>query len=586
MESNTLDNKETMVGSDCVTADDRNIVEYKFTNGDVKNELVTTTIPEKKVFDDIYKVMGDVGYYHIMVYVFSQLIETSCAAAIMYFVFETADPQWTCSDTDYTTRIGNRTKMSEQERCDLGCANITYNGVFWSIVAQWDLICDRAYLAKLVGSLFFAGVLCGALIGGQLSDWFGRKRTMLVVWFLLICSQSCLCATNTFEVYVFLRTWVGIFSGGVICIAPIIAIEYLGPTRRTVACYRFGWKLGPLSIALMAFVFGTWRWLSLIVGLLTLPLFPFMIFFLPESARWLIQKKRTDDALYWLNKMARCNKRDPISRDLLVEIEQTERLRLTMTHKYSLIDLFRTRVMAKRTIVIGYAWFSVATVWYGILAHVGTMSGNLYLNASITAVGDTVVRWTSIFIIHWLGRRKSYTLYMGIGGIGMIMILIFDMTGYTAEHPLVQTYLALAAFILMGGGWGVINLQVTELFPTLLRNAAAGVGNVGARVASILSPQITLLAAFHKTIPYAILGIFSISSLVLMLLFIPETKNQPLPDELPAESIREMERNARRKQQQTQPQQQQQDGDCKNSTLLHQSTADVSVEPEHHNTAL
>ena len=49
---------------------------------------------------------------------------------------------------------------------------------------QWGLVCDRAFLAPLMTTTYFCGVMLGGVIFGGLSDRFGRK------WIMLFCLYS------------------------------------------------------------------------------------------------------------------------------------------------------------------------------------------------------------------------------------------------------------------------------------------------------------------------------------------------------------------------------------------------------------
>ena len=51
-------------------------------------------------------------------------------------------------------------------------------------IFQWELVCDRAYIAPLVTTVYFCGVMLGGVIFGGLSDRLGRK------WVMLLCLYS------------------------------------------------------------------------------------------------------------------------------------------------------------------------------------------------------------------------------------------------------------------------------------------------------------------------------------------------------------------------------------------------------------
>lgn len=50
---------------------------------------------------------------------------------------------------------------------------------------QFDLTCDRAWLAPMAGSMYMVGMLLGAITIGDLADRFGRKVGILVSVLLL-----------------------------------------------------------------------------------------------------------------------------------------------------------------------------------------------------------------------------------------------------------------------------------------------------------------------------------------------------------------------------------------------------------------
>ncbi len=72
-----------------------------------------------------------------------------------------------------------------------------------------------------------------------------------------------------------------------------------------------------------------------------------------------------------------------------------------------------------------------------------------------------------------------------------------------------------------------------ELFPTVVRNMARAVCNIGSRLGSVIAPQVAYLRHFHFALPYIIFGIFSTVHVIVCLLFLPETKGKPIQESLP-----------------------------------------------------
>ncbi|PAV60284.1 hypothetical protein WR25_07143 [Diploscapter pachys] len=72
-----------------------------------------------------------------------------------------------------------------------------------------------------------------------------------------------------------------------------------------------------------------------------------------------------------------------------------------------------------------------------------------------------------------------------------------------------------------------------ELFPTAVRSMARGVCSVGARLGSAVAPLITQLRFVNTVIPYVIFAILLSIQTSVAFFALPETKNRPLPAELP-----------------------------------------------------
>lgn len=48
-----------------------------------------------------------------------------------------------------------------------------------TIIAEWNLVCDRAYLPSFVEMCFLTGAALGSVFSGWISDRFGRKHTLM-----------------------------------------------------------------------------------------------------------------------------------------------------------------------------------------------------------------------------------------------------------------------------------------------------------------------------------------------------------------------------------------------------------------------
>ena len=79
---------------------------------------------------------------------------------------------------------------------------------------QFDLVCDRAYLASLSSSMIFGGWFIGALIGGVIADKFGRKTIVITFAFLISLWGFLIAFPKVLWFYMVARFFVGISRGG------------------------------------------------------------------------------------------------------------------------------------------------------------------------------------------------------------------------------------------------------------------------------------------------------------------------------------------------------------------------------------
>src|SRR4051794_39030611 len=153
----------------------------------------------------------------------------------------------------------------------------------------WHLTPNTASLISVVGLL---GVMVGALTVGTISDYIGRRRTMLwtVVSFSVL-TLACAFATNPWMFGV-LRFLAGLGLGGVLPTALALINEYARRGRGGTATTTMmtGYHAGAVLTALLGIViverFG-WHWMFVVGALPALVLVPLMLRYLPESTAFL-----------------------------------------------------------------------------------------------------------------------------------------------------------------------------------------------------------------------------------------------------------------------------------------------------------
>ena len=149
-----------------------------------------------------------------------------------------------------------------------------------------------------VGSYATFGMLIGALSSGTVSDWVGRKKTIVVSTAVFSLASAVCASASSLGVFSLGRFLAGLGLGGLLPSAITMVADYAPRGRRAliVGSLMTAHQAGGIVAGFVALWTGDWRasfWICVI------PLFigvPLAIKFLPESITFLQAKGRTADA--------------------------------------------------------------------------------------------------------------------------------------------------------------------------------------------------------------------------------------------------------------------------------------------------
>ena len=153
----------------------------------------------------------------------------------------------------------------------------------------WGLTPNTASLVSVVG---LVGVMIGALAVGTISDYIGRRQTML--WTVIsfsVLTLLCAFAPNPW-IFAVLRFLAGLGLGGVLPTALALINEYAARGRGGTATTNMmtGYHVGAVLTALLGILIIEplgWHWMFIVGALPALVLVPVMWRFLPESSAFL-----------------------------------------------------------------------------------------------------------------------------------------------------------------------------------------------------------------------------------------------------------------------------------------------------------
>lgn len=176
------------------------------------------------------------------------------------------------------------------------------------------------------------------------------------------------------------------------------------------------------------------------------------------------------------------------------------------TSAVGMSDLFKTPNLRMKTLNVCFCWFANSLGYYGLSMSSGKLNGNPYLILFIMALVEIPSYISLVFVLDLFGRRSMTSTLMLIGGVCCIV------AAYIEQGTTIATSIVMVGKFTIAGSFAIIYNYSAELFPTVVRNSAMGLGSMAARFAGALTPLITLLDSFDPTIPAVTFGIIALLS--------------------------------------------------------------------------
>ncbi|CAK1585507.1 unnamed protein product [Parnassius mnemosyne] len=347
------------------------------------------------------------------------------------------------------------------------------------------------------------------------SDRFGRKKPFLVAIVIQVIMGISAAYIPDFWAFTFVRFLIGVSVGGTMVIGFVLVMEYVGIEYRDVvsALYQAPFNLGHMLLPVYGYFLRDFSDFQLGISIPTIVLLSFFIL-LPESPRWLIAVKETDRAIGILEKVAKVNKRSVDIRKEVATYQETSQK--NQTRKGNILDLFRTPNLRKNILCMAFNWLSCSYCFYGVSQYVGQLSGNVFINVASSASVTLLGSLASIPLMRILGRKTIVILFNFICALCLIILCLVPEGISSVVFACIGVVSSFIVFV-------VVYLYCTELFPTVVRNAALGFSSMMARVGSMIAPFVIELRDVALWLPpfaFAVLPLLG----ALITFLLPETK--------------------------------------------------------------
>ncbi|KAI1296644.1 Solute carrier family 22 member 8 [Halotydeus destructor] len=133
------------------------------------------------------QIMGSWGPWQSNVFLFDLSIQAIATAQTMSIAFTAPTMDFVCVDPI----DGHSPLNATQDQCHYysinghlePCTRWTYSKEKFdsTVTSEFDIVCDKAYLASVAQSLYIFGYFVSSLVSGYLSDKYGRIPRPMVV---------------------------------------------------------------------------------------------------------------------------------------------------------------------------------------------------------------------------------------------------------------------------------------------------------------------------------------------------------------------------------------------------------------------
>ncbi|KZS92517.1 general substrate transporter [Sistotremastrum niveocremeum HHB9708] len=348
------------------------------------------------------------------------------------------------------------------------------------------------------------GALLALPIAPFISDGLGRRRALFVGSTIMLAGVAMQSTTTGVPEFIAARGIIGFGLNTALNAAPLLISELAYPTQRgqITAMYNSIWYLGSVLAAWACYAVyasqeqSSWAWrIPSVVQAAPSLLQMVVVWFVPESPRWLISRGRIDEARRILAKYHAngSDVLDPLVAFEVAQIQQALRIERDLAKSISYLSLFSTPGNRKRMrIVIAIALFSQ---WSGN----GLVS--YYINLVLEGVGvdnagtrsqingalqifNFIVAINASLLVERVGRRKLFlasnigmlisfcmwTLTTALwntdnnksaGKATIFLIFVFYLSYDLAYTPLLVVYsIEILPFNIRAKGFAVMNLVV------------------------------------------------------------------------------------------------------------------------------
>ena len=415
-------------------------------------------------------------------------------------------------------------------------------------------VSDQFALNDISKGWYVGCALIGSIIGvacaGMLSDYLGRKLTMLISATLFSVSAIGCCVCVGFQDLVIYRIIGGVGIGIVSIVSPIYISE-ISPARirgTMVSLYQLAITMGLLLSYLVNYIilknsatvsftgyfqtiFVSEYWRGMLGSETLIALFFFIIiFFIPESPKWLIVKGRDNRAMQVFQRLM-ASADDSRSEFIATKASIAGEVRSEWS---ALKDpaIVKAVIIGAAIAILGQFMGVNAVLYYGpdIFADAGLAAKDSMFSTVLVGLVNMLTTVLAVFIIDKVGRKKL--IYWGVSGMIVCLVVIGSMfaSGYSGIALLV--FFLLYIFCQAISISAVVFVLLSEMYPNNVRGIAMSIAGFSLWVGTYLIGQFTpwCMSSLTPAGTFFLFALMCVPYMLIMWRLVPETTGLTLEE--------------------------------------------------------